>query len=330
MIRTGQFLADIAESLGYEVLGIDLCRTRIATATKEQLREEVVLLRWPGTKYQMGSYTLRGQNRYAAIIEKIFQDKFQTERRVIDFEREEIVRVGEELRINLPKNLVDVVYSFRFRAAMPESIQKVAPEGESWIIRLAGRGKYRFALTPNRPLLPNENLTATKIPDATPGIVAKYALSDEQALLAKVRYVRLLDIFTGVSCYSLQGVSCYSLQNHLRTTVPNIGQVETDELYVGVDKKGVHYVFPLQAKGGNDNLSIVQTEQDFALCADKFPSLVCRPIAAQFMRDDVIALFEFEEDENGIGVAAERHYKLVSQEEVTEVDLETYRNRTAG
>lgn len=49
MIRTGQLLADIADSLGYEVTGIDLFRTRLATATKEQLREEVVLLRWPGT-----------------------------------------------------------------------------------------------------------------------------------------------------------------------------------------------------------------------------------------------------------------------------------------
>jgi hypothetical protein len=49
MIRTGQLLADIASALGYEVLGLDLFRTRLATATKEQLREEVVLLRWPGT-----------------------------------------------------------------------------------------------------------------------------------------------------------------------------------------------------------------------------------------------------------------------------------------
>lgn len=47
MIRTGNLLADIAKSLGYEVTGIDLFRTRLATATKEQLREEVVLLRWP-------------------------------------------------------------------------------------------------------------------------------------------------------------------------------------------------------------------------------------------------------------------------------------------
>jgi len=48
MIRTGQLLADIAESLGYRVQSIDLFRTRLATATREQLREEVVVLQWPG------------------------------------------------------------------------------------------------------------------------------------------------------------------------------------------------------------------------------------------------------------------------------------------
>lgn len=48
MIRTGRILAEIAESLGYEVVGIDLFRTRLATATREQLREEVILLRWTG------------------------------------------------------------------------------------------------------------------------------------------------------------------------------------------------------------------------------------------------------------------------------------------
>lgn len=48
MIRTGELLGDIAESVGYQVVGRELFRTRLATATKEQLREEVLLLRWPG------------------------------------------------------------------------------------------------------------------------------------------------------------------------------------------------------------------------------------------------------------------------------------------
>lgn len=47
MIRTGNLLADIAQELGYELVRTDLFRTRFATATKEELREEVVVLRWP-------------------------------------------------------------------------------------------------------------------------------------------------------------------------------------------------------------------------------------------------------------------------------------------
>lgn len=50
MIRTGQLLSDIAQSLGYELVSLDLFRTRLATATRQQMREEVVVLRWPGKK----------------------------------------------------------------------------------------------------------------------------------------------------------------------------------------------------------------------------------------------------------------------------------------
>jgi len=48
MIRTGQLLTEIAQALGYEVIRTDLFRTRYATATRENLREEVVVLRWKG------------------------------------------------------------------------------------------------------------------------------------------------------------------------------------------------------------------------------------------------------------------------------------------
>jgi hypothetical protein len=258
---------------------------------------------------------------YSSIIERIFRSKFRAGMREVDFEREDIVKFGTELKIDLPKNLGDLVYSFRYRATLPRSIQSTAGKGEVWIIRPAGRAKYRFVLVPDISLIPNEAMTATKVPDSTPGVVAKYAFNDEQALLAKVRYNRLVDIFTGVTCYSLQ--------NHLRTTVLGMGQVETDELYVGVDKKGAHYVFPIQAKGGRDRLSIVQIEQDIAVCAHKFPTLICRAVGAQFMQDDVIALFEFEEGDSGVGVASEKHYKLVPPEEVTDADLKTYGARTS-
>ena len=48
LIKTGELLGVVAKKYGYEVSGIDLFRTRLATATREQLREEVLLLKWPG------------------------------------------------------------------------------------------------------------------------------------------------------------------------------------------------------------------------------------------------------------------------------------------
>lgn len=48
MIRTGEIFCEIAEHLGYNVVGVDLFRTRLATATREQMREEVVILQWQG------------------------------------------------------------------------------------------------------------------------------------------------------------------------------------------------------------------------------------------------------------------------------------------
>jgi hypothetical protein len=61
MIRTGKLLADIGQSLGYELAGIDLFRTRRATATRADLREEVVVLRWPGRRSKARSYAASGQ-----------------------------------------------------------------------------------------------------------------------------------------------------------------------------------------------------------------------------------------------------------------------------
>ena len=257
-------------------------------------------------------------NRYGRIIEHIFFQHYTEGATEITFDRDEMVAAAEALGIRLPKNLGDVLYSFRYRGQLPASVRDKAPPDRQWIIRPAGRARYKFVPTRLSSILPAVGLAETKVPDATPGIIVKYANDDEQALLARLRYNRLIDIFTGVACYSLQ--------SHLRTTVDG-SQVETDEIYVGVDRRGVHYVFPVQAKGGVDVLSVVQIEQDLAVCRNKFQQLICRPIAAQFMANDVIALFEFEEDREGVAIAAEKHYKLVAADQVTAADLATYQIR---
>ena len=90
-----------------------------------------------------------------------------------------------------------------------------------------------------------------------------------------------------------------------------IGPLETDEIYVGVSQQGEEYVIPIQTKGKKDPIGIVQIEPDFSLCNSKFPALVCRPIAAQLIEDDLVALIEFERINNQISIRDERHYWIV-------------------
>lgn len=261
----------------------------------------------------------RKKNRYAAIIEEIFFSKYTKGDEEIAFEREDLERAAKALRIKLPKNLGDVIYSIRYRTELPKRILKTQPEGKEWIIEGRGRALYCFRLVTENRIVPNDQLAAIKVPDGTPEIVSSYALSDEQALLAKVRYNRLLDIFLGLATYSLQ--------NHLRTTVRDLGQVEIDEIYVGIDKRGAQYVLPVQAKGGADQLSVVQAKQDIGCCQEKFPNLECRAISAQFIEPDLIALFELALDDGMVKIVEEKHYRLVPGDQITADDLRTYARR---
>lgn len=256
-------------------------------------------------------------NRYGRIIEWIFQRYYSEEKTVVNFERIDLEAACKALAIDPPKNLGDIIYSFRFRGSLPESISQHAPEGQEWIIRGRGKARYAFELVKVVRILPNESMVVTKIPDATPEIIAAAAQGDEQALLARVRYNRLIDVFLGVTAYSLQ--------NHLRTTAKGIGQVEIDEIYVAVDRYGQQYIIPVQAKGHNDEIGVTQPEQDLAVCVEKWPGMVARALAVQFMQDGVIALFELGKQDGCIRVVRESHYMLVPYTEISDEDRVLYK-----
>ena len=220
-----------------------------------------------------------GLNRYQALIERIFLNHWKEGDTEFEFMREELEKGAEALGFASVKNIGDVPYSFRYRNKLPQSILDTQPEGREWIIVGAGKARYRFKLVKETRVVPRDDLVRIAIPDATPELIRAYALDDEQALLAIVRYNRLIDTFLGLTTYSLQ--------NHLRTTVEGIGQIEIDELYIGLDKRGCHYVIPVQAKGGKDQIGIVQTTQDITFVEQKFPGMRCRAIAAQFMEGGI-------------------------------------------
>ena len=267
----------------------------------------------------MPDKNVRHTNRYQAIIERVFFDHYAIKATEFEFTRDEFVEIADSLQIVLPKNVGDVIYSFRYRNELPDSIRHTAANDREWIIEGAGRARYRFKQVRLNRIAPREELITIKIPDATPEIIAAYALSDEQALLARVRYNRLIDVFLGITAFSLQ--------NHLRTTVKNVGQIEIDEVHVGLDRHGRQFVVPVQAKGGTDKHGIVQTQQDILCCAEKFPNLICRAVSAQFMSEQRIALFELTVIDGEIKVADERHYQLVAASSISALALQQYAGR---
>lgn len=260
-------------------------------------------------------------SRQGQIVEAIFFDRYSESCTSLSFSRGDLFAVCEKYGIEPLKNMGDgPLYSYRYRTKLPKRIRDTQPDRKEWVILGRGISQYEFRLVSKCNIEPNPSLIATKIPEATSEIIKKYALTDEQALLAKIRYNRLVDTFFGISTYSLQ--------NHLRTTVDAIGQIEIDEMYVGIDREGRHFVIPTQAKVGSDRIGYAQLFQDLAFCKEKYGKLVCRPLAAKFMQNGIIALFELTIIGDDVKIVSEKHYNLVHEKDISDDELEEYNRRS--
>ena len=251
--------------------------------------------------------------KYDYLILWVFKKHYVAGDHVVRFNRSDFTVAARQLGVSLPKNIGDIPYTYRYRRPLPKAVSDCAPAGADWIITSTGQSTYEFRLASPAKIEPSRTLKPIPIPDATPEIVEAYAPGrDEQALLTRARYNRLVGIFTGLTCYSIQ--------NHLRTTVPGVGQIEVDEVYVGLDTRGVQYVLPCQAKSPGDKFGIVQVMQDMALCKHRYPQAICRPIALQFAPGSAVSVLELDvARENGLlrlQVVEERRYRLLPFKDV--------------
>ncbi|PKL68025.1 MAG: hypothetical protein CVV30_11820 [Methanomicrobiales archaeon HGW-Methanomicrobiales-1] len=202
------------------------------------------------------------------------------------------------------ENIPDITYTFRVRCPFPDSILKTG----HWIIEPRGKGKYAFVKLQRSPFISlQEELTEIEIMNALPEIVEKYTADDEQGMLSSIRYNRLIDIFTKVTCFHLQ--------SHIRAYNEGKGQVEIDELYVGIDQEGRKYIFPIEAKSPDqrDRLGWVQITNMVQYAKEVYPELICRPLGAKPIDKNNIYLIEFENisDVNTIRIKETRRYKLI-------------------
>jgi hypothetical protein len=262
---------------------------------------------------------------YRSVVLGLFEKHYEGKGQPFDFAQKEYDAICAEKGVPKIGNKPDLVYQYRFRRPLPPEIEAEQPQGRKWVIELAGKGKYRFVLRKLKWITPTEGLIEIKVPDQTPEIIKQYARTDEQALLARVRYNRLIDVFLGITTSSLQ--------NHLRATVKALkgSQIEIDELYIGINSTGTHFVIPVQAKAGADNLAAVQARQDLLYCAEQFPYATCKAVSAQFVDagnedKEHIVLFEVAlEGPDEVVLVRERRYRLVNRKEISIADLEFYK-----
>lgn len=248
-----------------------------------------------------------GISRYAKIIGHVLAPMIHQDIKADDyrynFSRMDFILAATALDLELPKNLGDIIYSFRYRAKLPSAITAIIPEGKELLIEGAGRGLYAARLINKITIKADMSIKAVVIEDSSPKLIMAVAATDEQGLLAQVRYNRLIDIFLGICAYSVQ--------NHFRTTVTGIGQIEIDEVYVGMDRTGRKHVIPVQAKSFGEHHSAVQTLQDIRCCREKFPEMVCRAVSVIPLEDASVALFELEEINGDLVVVAENHFQFI-------------------
>ena len=122
------------------------------------------------------------ESRYLRLIEGVFFDLYRDGLTDFEFAREDLEAKAQTLGIVLPKNLGDVVYSIRYRTALPERILETQSAGREWIIEGAGRARYRFRLVAATRIRPRGDLVRIGIPDATPELIRAYALDEPIAV----------------------------------------------------------------------------------------------------------------------------------------------------
>jgi hypothetical protein len=226
----------------------------------------------------------------------------------LPFTKADIERAITELGLGLStKNVPDIVYTYRSgRSPLPDAITSYG----RWAIEGEGKGRYAFRKLSRSPYfdVPTD-IAITQILDATPGIVMKYQGLDEQAILARIRYNRLLDIFTTLTTYHLQ--------SHFRTTIVETGQIEIDDLYIGIDVDGHGYILPIEAKvvSPREQLGVFQVTQMVKFAQQQFPDLMVRPIGLKLMPDDTFMFLEFtpETDPNQIATERYKRYQLIRE-----------------
>jgi hypothetical protein len=247
---------------------------------------------------------------YVPILVDIFQRKYQDGDEIVEFTLDEVRETAERLDIKI-RNPSDLIYRMKSRTKLPSEILDKGFK----IIKIVKKGVYQFQLGESTIVdLTRENVF--QIQDTTPVAVRRFLeekLSeiDEQGLLTIIHYCDLLSHFTGLKIYRLK--------SHVRKSIVNIGQVEVDEVDIGIglDSLETPIIFPIEAKSASDPLNWTQIANQVNFSKQLFLNYVIRPIGIKVDYDSLLHIIEFtpEMEANKIKIKNSATYNLILSEE---------------
>ncbi len=246
---------------------------------------------------------------YDKVLLQVFHQHYNQGAKYLKFSKDELAEACKQHGVTI-KNIPDIIYTYRTRRVLPDDIRQTG----HWAIEPAGRGFYAFRLLQNSPHfnIPFYDYAPIDIHNAIPELVEKLLRYDEQSLLTRVLYNRLIDIFTGLTCFHIQ--------NHYRSFVEGMGEVELDALYVGIDKTGKLYILPIEAKSQAENEMIgrIQISQMAKLVRQDFADLNRRILAIKYLKDGTIVIIEFDDqvEPDDFKIVSVSRFRLIRQKQI--------------
>lgn len=259
----------------------------------------------------------RNSKVYVPILLDIFHRKYQEGDFVVRFTLDEVRESAMRLGIISDlRNAPDLVYRMKSRTKLPPEISDKGFR----ILKTVERGVYQLEQAISTIVeLPEGEIIC--IEDKTPIPVRRLLNEDlsgidEQGLLTIVNYCDLLSLFTGLKIYRLK--------SHARKSVSKIGQVEVDEIDVGVTYSALDLpiIFPIEAKAAPDPLNWAQIANQVNFANEHFSNFIVRPIGIKVDWKSIIYIIEFtpETEAKNLQIVSSVRYRLsLSSEQINAI-----------
>ena len=234
---------------------------------------------------------MRAPSKVKRALTHIFRKKYKPGLKEITFTRKELTETIEELGIP-SRNPAHIPYEASKRGGMPKEIieagfNTILNKKEAYALVYIENNVIEFP--ESKPIIYASKIKPSLMKHIIPNGLAK---ADEQTMLSIINKHKILEHFLGLEIQHYVP--------HRRCSLPNIGQVEIDQIAWGIQNNDDDVVIPIEAKGGKENLTRSQMKNCVYYAQANHPGVKIRPVAIKLFPGNDIGVVETDLETNPI------------------------------